>query len=376
MNDTGATKLMQVIRLWLVAAISMAVPSLASAQAVVIGQRIKPVKPPPTPASFEERNEQSLLNDPCEEDSLALPFIGALHITGPKHVAAGEFAVEQYGNAKLQYQILWRIAPWADKHQEFIDLYSTLDERTKDGLQLQRTKMKLLAWCEKNQLANCAEFVLRDYLYHKGANIETSLYKTNTKRWKVYAATHPSPFTFKLPLKGEWHALVDETQHHQKKHWAVFAYDIVVQTDGRLHVGLNVKENHFAWERPVFAIADGIIEEAKDKYNDHPIGRPGPGTFANLVRLDCGGGVYADYVHLRQGSLVVKKGDKVERGQVLARVGNSGASGVPHLHFSMTDRDGFSIPGRYHFEVLSTNGWQPLEGVNIEEGWSFRPVDE
>ena len=374
MVGTEKLRFVRTRRLYCVVVLVM--PALASAQAVVIGQRVKPVKPLRTPVTYDERNEESPLNKVCQVDSLALPFISALHIRGPKRVAAGEFLVEQYGQSKLQHQILWRAVPWNERHQEFIDQYSTLDERTEDGLQLQRAKMRLLAWCEKNKLVNCAEFVLRDYLYHKGANVETSLYKSSVKRWKAYATAHPSPYTFTLPLKGEWHALVDETRHHQKKHWAVFAYDIVVQMDGRLHVGLNVKENHFAWERPVFAVADGVIIEAKDKHKDHPIGRPGPGTFANLVRLDCGGGIYADYAHLRQGSLVVKKGDKVERGQLFARVGNSGASGVPHLHFSMTDRDGFSVAGRYHFEVLSTNGWQPLEGVNIEEGWNFRPIDE
>jgi hypothetical protein len=42
----------------------------------------------------------------------------------------------------------------------------------------------------------------------------------------------------------------------------------------------------------------------------------------------------------------------------------------------MSDRDGFSIPGRYQFEVLSTSGWQVLDGLNVEEGWNFRPAAE
>lgn len=60
----------------------------------------------------------------------------------------------------------------------------------------------------------------------------------------------------------------------------------------------------------------------------------------------------------------------------LCLVPNSGASGAPHLHFTMSDRDGFSIPGRYQFEVLSTSGWQVLDGLNVEEGWNFRPAAE
>ena len=356
--------------------ISLAVvPAAASAQGVVIGRRVKQEKPPPTPATFEERNAKSPLNQPCKQESLALPLISALSVARPKRVPAGEFALPQYGQAKLLHRILWRIAPWDEKHAEFIEQHRTLKDRAKDGVELKREKVKLYLWCEKNNLPHCAEFVMRDFLYTQGKNIASSLYRTNTKRWKSLAIKHPSPYTFRLPLSGEWHALVDETGHHQKKHWAVFACDIVKQIDGRLHVGVNVKENHFAWQQPVFAVCDGIIIQAKDKYKDHMIGRPGPGNFANIVRLDCGGGIYADYAHLRQGSVIVKKGDKVKRGQMLGRVGNSGASGVPHLHFTMSDADGFSIPGRYHFSVLSTNGWAELNGAKIEEGWHFSSID-
>lgn len=363
------------MRVLLISLLAMVcVPGSILAQATVVGRRVKSVDAPPTPETFKERNEASPLNQKCKQASLCFPLISALSVTEPKRVETGKYILPQYGQRKLLHQILWRTVPWNEKHEEFLQRYATLKDRAKDGLQLEREKIKLFVWCEKNKLSHCAEFLMRDVLYHRGDNKESSLYRKNLERWKSYVVNHPSPYTFDLPLKGQWHALVDETRHHQKKHWAVFAYDIVVQIDGRLHQGVNVKENHFAWEQPVYSICDGIVIAAKDRHNDHPIGRPGPGSFANLVRIDCGGGVYADYAHLRQDSLVVKKGDAVKKGQMLARVGNSGASGVPHLHFTISDRDGFSIPGRYRFRVLSTNGWQELSGVNIEEGWNFMPA--
>ncbi len=350
-------------------------PYLVLAQATVIGRRVKPVAPPPTPETYELRNENSPLNQPCENESLCLPLISALPAMQPKRVDAGEYAMPQYGQSNLQHQILWRIVSWVDKHEAFLKQYLSLEERSRDGLQLEREKIKLYIWCERNKLPHCAAYMMRDVLFHRGENKESSLYQKNLERWKSYSAQRPSSYTFQLPLKGRWHALVDENRHHQKKHWSIFAYDIVIQIDGRLHQGVNVKENHFAWQQPVYAVADGVIVTAKDHHNDHPIGRPGPGSYANYVRIDCGGGIYADYGHLRKDSLVIKKGDKVEAGQMLARVGNSGASGVPHLHFTMTDRDGFSIPGRYRFKVLSTSGWQELNGVNIEEGWNIMDLD-
>ncbi len=361
---------------WILVTGMLLVPGWASAQATVVGQRVKSAAAPPTPASYAERIKQSPLNQPCAHESLCFPLISALSVTQPRRVAAGEFILPQYGQALRLHDILWRIVPWDEKHATFLKRYLTLDERSKDGLQKEREKIKLFVWCEKNQLPHCAEFLMRDVLFHRGANKESSLYQKNLQRWKSAVQKHPSPYTFDLPLKGQWHALVDETRHHQKKHWTVFAHDIVVQIDGTLHRGRNVKENHFAWEQPVYAVADGLVVTATSHHRDHPIGRPGPGSFANFVRIDCGGGVYADYAHLREDSVLVKKGDKVKRGQALARVGNSGASGVPHLHFSMTDRDGFSIPGRYRFEVLATDGWRELSGVNIQEGWNLRPLGE
>ncbi len=49
--------------------------------------------------------------------------------------------------------------------------------------------------------------------------------------------------------------------------------------------------------------------------------------------LDIGGGNYALYAHFQPGSIRVKEGDQVKRGDVLALVGNSGNSLAPHLHF-------------------------------------------
>jgi murein DD-endopeptidase MepM/ murein hydrolase activator NlpD len=61
----------------------------------------------------------------------------------------------------------------------------------------------------------------------------------------------------------------------------------------------------------------------------------------NYVALDIGYGRYALYGHLIPGSIKVKKGDFVKRGQVLGRLGNSGNSTEPHLHFQIADAPSF-----------------------------------
>jgi murein DD-endopeptidase MepM/ murein hydrolase activator NlpD len=46
---------------------------------------------------------------------------------------------------------------------------------------------------------------------------------------------------------------------------------------------------------------------------------------------------YALYGHLKAGTLRVRKGDSVVRGQILGAIGNSGNSDGPHLHFHVTE---------------------------------------
>jgi murein DD-endopeptidase MepM/ murein hydrolase activator NlpD len=84
----------------------------------------------------------------------------------------------------------------------------------------------------------------------------------------------------------------------------------------------------------VLSVIDGIAENVPGK------GRAVPITLAtaagNQVSLDIGGGFTAFYAHLQPGSVRVKVGDRVKRGQVLGLVGNSGNSTGPHLHFHIS----------------------------------------
>jgi murein DD-endopeptidase MepM/ murein hydrolase activator NlpD len=93
----------------------------------------------------------------------------------------------------------------------------------------------------------------------------------------------------------------------------------------------------------------------------------------NHVILDLGQGRYAFYAHLQPGSLRVKAGDKVRRGQVVGLVGNSGNSTEPHLHFHISDAnsplgsDGlpYLLPA---FEVQGKGwGWKASEAKATTE---------
>jgi hypothetical protein len=104
--------------------------------------------------------------------------------------------------------------------------------------------------------------------------------------------------------------------------------------------------SYFSYGRPVLAVADGRVVTARDGLPDNV---PGHGesfhpavpitietVAGNTITLDLGGGQFAYYMHLQSGSLRVKAGDRVRRGQALARIGSTGDAREPHLHFEVT----------------------------------------
>lgn len=97
-----------------------------------------------------------------------------------------------------------------------------------------------------------------------------------------------------------------------------------------------------AYNKPIISVKGGKVVDVVDKYPDV---KPGvldqslalEDAGGNHVIVDIGGGAYAFYAHLKPNSITVKEGDRVRRGQVLARLGNSGNTTAPHLHFHVMD---------------------------------------
>jgi hypothetical protein len=95
----------------------------------------------------------------------------------------------------------------------------------------------------------------------------------------------------------------------------------------------------------VLAVADGrVVATLKDLQDQEPGTLPDINTITienvdgNHVVLDLGNGVFAFYAHLQHGSIDVAVGDHVKRGQVLGKLGNTGNTSGPHLHFHLVDR--------------------------------------
>lgn len=104
--------------------------------------------------------------------------------------------------------------------------------------------------------------------------------------------------------------------------------------------------SYHAYDQDVLAVSDSKVVVATDRFPDNtPRTAAGFNTAVpitmdsvagNSVVLDIGNGQFAYYAHLKPASVRVKVGDRVRRGQYLAKIGNSGDSREPHLHFQVT----------------------------------------
>jgi hypothetical protein len=65
----------------------------------------------------------------------------------------------------------------------------------------------------------------------------------------------------------------------------------------------------------------------------------------NFVLIDHGQSEFAFYAHLKPGSVRVKTGDQVKAGDVIGKLGSSGNSTEPHLHFQLCNKPGLGGSG-------------------------------
>lgn len=199
------------------------------------------------------------------------------------------------------------------------------------------------------------------------------------------------------PLRGSnWRVCcyANETHRHAatkvdgvEQYSQRFAIDwMQVGTDGETFAGDPANNrNYFAYGKETLAVADGVIVDIRDGVAENTPGKvkypssyklPGVNILVdaiaqpfadagNHVVIDLGNGQYAQYAHLQPGTLRVKIGDRVQRGQVLGVIGNSGRSTEPHLHFQIADGISFHKSEGLPYAIDS---YQTL----VEAAWEIR----
>jgi hypothetical protein len=115
-------------------------------------------------------------------------------------------------------------------------------------------------------------------------------------------------------------------------------------------------EQHYAFGEDVQAVADGTVVSVQE---GKPDATPNVSTIpqtredygGNHVILQIAPDVFAVYVHLREGSVRVNVGDVVKARMLLAKIGNTGPSMGPHLHFGLHDKPDFFVARSLPFVI-------------------------
>lgn len=134
----------------------------------------------------------------------------------------------------------------------------------------------------------------------------------------------------------------------------------------------SVDDDWVGYGQPVLAVADAVVVDARDGLPNGkplaPLETPEDLTartlYGNFAVLQLAPGVFAHYAHLQAGSVAVRVGQRVPRGTVIGRLGQTGSAGAPHLHFHLSNRptfegseglpfviDAFTLQGRGSIEA-------------------------
>ncbi|MFO0991677.1 MAG: M23 family metallopeptidase [Hyphomicrobiales bacterium] len=156
----------------------------------------------------------------------------------------------------------------------------------------------------------------------------------------------------------------------------LFAIDWARIKDGRIFDGDGSKnEQHYAFGEDVLAVGDGTVVSVRDGKpemtpNIAAIAKTKDEYGGNHVILQIAPAIFVGYEHLQKGSVAVKVGDVVKAGAVIAKVGNTGPSMGPHLHFGLLDKPdifaGRSLPFVFErFEKVGVIDFDKSEGDHV-----------
>jgi murein DD-endopeptidase MepM/ murein hydrolase activator NlpD len=181
-----------------------------------------------------------------------------------------------------------------------------------------------------------------------------------------------------LPFKGRWLVFwggdtVELNQHHEVPNQR-FAFDLVgVGDDGKTQRGDGTRnEDYSAFGREVLAPAEGTVVTVIEGVPDNTPGSLNPySAVGNCVMIQHREDEVSVLAHFKRGSIVIKVGDKVKRGQLLGECGNSGNSSEPHLHYHLQNspvlQDGLGIKCVFQKVVVTEDG-------KTETRTNFSPV--
>ena len=168
---------------------------------------------------------------------------------------------------------------------------------------------------------------------------------------KIPIRTYQQKTTLIVPIRGR--GIIGQdwiTNGGHNGYFGDFAIDIDglgKNYEGQLN-DANENGSDMGWGRELLAPAAGTVVYARNDVPDNahpgkrpdwdwyvPLHDPAQAYEGNCVVIDHGNSEYSALMHMIQGSVLVKVGDRVAAGQVIGKMGNSGDSDGPHLHYQL-----------------------------------------
>lgn len=165
-------------------------------------------------------------------------------------------------------------------------------------------------------------------------------------------ASYKDAVKLKLPFTGEWFVYQGGrnivTNSHVTDEDTQFQLDFALlhnyrpfKTDG------SKNEDYYCFGQPILAPADGTAVKVVDGIADHDPGKPVSDALTqlgNYVMIAHSKNEISMFLRVKDGSINVKRDDKVKQGDVIAECGNSGASPAPLVQYRLLNSRGFPMP--------------------------------
>jgi urea transporter len=170
-------------------------------------------------------------------------------------------------------------------------------------------------------------------IQHNSPEKNLYAFHNDVVRFRQHGRIHIS-----LPFLGTWSISQAHNGEHTHRDEFRHAWDFVItDTEGKQFTGSgDLLTDYYCYDKMVLAPADGTVEQVLDRVPDNVVGEVNlKDNWGNTVIIRHEDGLYTSLSHLREGTIRVKEGDQVKKGDVVGRCGNSGRSPYPHLHFQV-----------------------------------------
>lgn len=123
----------------------------------------------------------------------------------------------------------------------------------------------------------------------------------------------------------------------------------------KFHSGMDFSANVGT---PVYATGNGVVRKAGWE-----------GLYGNCIQIDHGFGYVTRYAHLSK--IDVRVGQKVVRGETIGKVGTTGKSTGPHLHYEVIVKGQIVNPVNYYFMDLNADDYDRMVEIAANHGKVF-----